>query len=212
MSTVAFSAFYDHLLPELKGITTAMVDLHLLHTARDFCERSSAWRFAFELSAVADEDTYDVSAPELRSEVVRPTKLTIDSVLLWDSDWMPGNQGDTPKYDRADPPFALDILNGDLTLLEDEVPTAAGSQNIALVAALKPSFSATTLPDFLKFQHLEALRCGTLARLMQMGGKPWTDRPLATKYDSDYARLVQIAATAAQRGNTRAPLRSRKWG
>ena len=75
---VPFSAFYDHLLPELRGCTTAMVDLHLLHTAREFCERSSAWRYAWSQSTLADEATYDISAPETKSEIVRVTKLSVN--------------------------------------------------------------------------------------------------------------------------------------
>lgn len=212
MATVAFSVFYDHLLPELKGCTTAMVDLHLLHTARDYCERTSAWRASLtSLNSAADTAAYTLTLAS-GSELVRLTKLTIDDELLWDLDWTPDSQGDEPKYDKGEPPFSLDILNATITLLEDEVPDAAGTANIEMNAALKPAFAATTLPDFLKFQHLEAMRTGTLQRLMQMGGKPWTDRQLAAKYAADYQSMCIVASTAAKRGNTRAPLRSRKWG
>jgi hypothetical protein len=212
MATVAFSVFYDHILPELPKCTTGMVDLHLLHTARDFCEKTSAWRFPFTVSGVADEDTYDISVPDTASEIVRVTRMVVDDELLWDVDWTPDSQGDAPKYDRAEPPFSINNLNTELVFLEDEIPTAAGTDNIELTAALKPGFSATVLPDFLKFQHLEAMRTGVLSRLMRMGAKPWTNVPLAVEYGRDYQRACLAASTAAKRGNTRAPLRSRKWG
>lgn len=212
MSNIALSAFYDHLLPELKGCTTAMVDLHLLHVARDFCERTSAWRVAFNTSTEANQPTYDISAPELRSEIVRLTRMVIDDVVLWDDRWDVDSDSDEPKYTRVNPPFAMNDLNTEFTLIETETPTAAGTDNIELIAALKPAFASTTVPDILKFQHLEAMRTGTLSRLMRMGSKPWTDRPLAGEYMNDYSRLCNLAASTAQGGNTKRRLRVRNWG
>lgn len=216
----ALVAFYDQLMPELKGITTAMVDLHLVQTARDLCERTSCWRVAFTASTVAAEPTYDISAPEPKSEVVRLTRMAIDSVLLWNDSWhdplhraLWGERpDDAPKYRRNDPPFTMNPENTEFTLISDELPGADGSDNIALIAALKPSFTATTLPDLLKFELLEGLRAGTLARLMRMGGKPWTDRELASFYALEYGRLCGMVASHAQGGNTKQRLRVRKAG
>lgn len=205
------SAFYDHLLPELKGCTTAMVDLHLLHTARDYCERTSCWRVPFTASSVASTATYDISAPEPKSEIVRLTRLEIDGILLWDDLWNDDSDSDEPKYDRANPPFSMNPENTEITLTVTETPAAAGTHNIALTAAIKPSFAADVLPDLLKFQHLEALRTGTLSRLMRMGAKPWADRVLAADYGAEYLRLCNLAASNAQTSNTRKRLRVRKW-
>jgi hypothetical protein len=207
----AFSAFYDQLLPELKGVTTAMVDLHLLHTARDFCERSGSWRFDFTINGEAAIATYDVSIPTPHSEIVRVTRLTIDSVVLFDEDWRPDSVNDEPKYQISEPPFTMDISNLDMTLIADETPSVAGTGNIVLTAALKPSVTSPDLPDFLKLQHLEAMRCGTLSRLMRMGSKPWTDRPMAGAYGADYERYLMQSADRAQHGNTRTRLRVRPW-
>lgn len=216
--TVALSAFYDVLMPELPGATTAMVDLHLRHVAREFCEDSAAWRVDYELPTVADEATYDVSAPELSSEIVRVIKVSVNDVLLWDAAWKPqpratANIADVePKYSRTDPPFSVNVENTELTLSDDETPTAADADGLAMVLALKPSFDAAVLPDFLKNQHIEAMRCGTLARLMRMGKKPWTDRELSVVYEREYRRLITAAAHNAQLGNTGGRLRTRKTG
>lgn len=213
----AFSVFYNHIMPELRGCTTGMVDLHLLHVARDLCERSGAWRYAFTISGIASEPTYDVSAPETSSEVVRICRLAIDSVSLFDDEWdqqrhaMSDSSADLlePKYPRHDPPFSMSNDNTEMTLIAQETPASDGTDNIAITAALKPSFSATVLPDFLKFQHLEALRTGTLSRLMVMANKPWSNPAQAGFYAAEYNRLVQHAASNARMGNTRRLLRSR---
>lgn len=215
----AFSVFYDLLLPELKGCTTAFLDLHLLHTARDLCKRTSSWRVAFTTSSVAAQPNYDISAPEPKSEVVRVTRLAIDGALLWDDRWNgegkrwpSATQTQVPKYRRDNPPFTLNPENTEFTFIDDEVPSTTGVSNIALIASLKPSFTATSLPDYLKSEHVESLRVGTLSRLMLMGGKPWTDRSLGQEYAADYARLCSFAATSAQNGNTKQRLRTRKAG
>lgn len=215
MSMIAFSVFYDLLMPELPGATTAMVDLHLLHTARDYCERTCAWRFSWARGSIADRANYDISAPEPKSELVRLTRLSVADVLLWDRDWReheyPQNEA-VPKYKPNEPPFTMNLENTEFTLIEDEIPTATTAGAIELTAALKPAFSATQLPAVLKTEHTEAMRTGTLARLMRMGNKPWTDRPLSGEYQDEYTRLVIHAAGNAQRGNTRGPLRTRKTG
>lgn len=209
----AFTAFHDHLLPELPGCTVAMVNLHLLHTARDFCETTSAWRVAVDpVATEADVALYDISEPELGSEIVRVTRLAINSTLLWDDTWNPDTPGDVPKYDRSEPPFSLSNDGTELTLIDDEIPSAAVADGFAITAALRPKFTATVLPDFLKTEHLEAMRTGTLARLMVMGKKPWTAREQAQKYLSDFTVLKGRAAFNAQVGNTKKRLRVRKWG
>lgn len=207
-----FSAFYDHLMPELPGITTAMVDLHLLHAARDFCERTSAWRYDFTQAAVASQAAYDISEPELQSEIVRVTRLAVLGTLLFDDRWTPDSEGDVPKYDRSEPPFTVNDDNTEITLITDEVPAASASGGLAVTAALKPKFTATRLPDFLLHERLEAIKAGTLARLMAMQKKPWTNTSLAQFYIGEWGRHCNLAATHAQQGNTRARLRVRKWG
>lgn len=205
------SAFYDHILPELRGCTTAMVDLHLLHVAREFCERSSVWRYAWVQPTIAGQATYDVSSPELRSELVRITRIGVNGRLLWDDAWADHRRApseEAPRYPRTEPPFIMDDLATELTLIGAEVPTADMTNGLTLTAALKPSYTASQLPDLLKTEHLEAIRVGTLARLMRMGGKPWTDRELAGFYQAEFNRLMNAGATRAQLGNTRQRLRT----
>jgi len=209
----ALADFYDLLLPELPGIATPMVDLHLREVARDFCTKTSAWREDLTaIDLVAEQGTYTVATPA-SSELVRITELTVAGELLWRlSDRNEGRQnaGATPKYRPNQPPFTLSADLTELTLLE--VPAAAVVGGLVIKAALKPTVAATTLPDFLKAQHSEAFRHGVLSRLMAMGRKPWTDRDLAMVYDTLWNGAVNFAAYQATVGNTREPQRTKKWG
>lgn len=211
MSTLA--NFYDQLMPELPGITTDMVDLHLRETAREFCVTTSAWLSPLAaINLVAAQDTYTLVLPT-DSVLVRIKKLTLAGVLLWEESHRDSQDYSfpCPKYVRNDPPFLLSNDLTTITLIPDEVPTAALAGGMVITAALKPTESATTLPDFLKSQYSEAMRYGTLARLMMMK-KPWVDRPLASEYASRYQKHLNFAAYQAQVGNTRQPLRVKSWG
>lgn len=206
------SAFYPLLLPELPACPEPMMDLHLREVARDFCLRTSAWAAQFDaVDLVASQAAYDIDAPESDAVVTRVTKVTANGVLLW-SDTDPAMDEDVPKYLRGNPPFVVsnDLLQ--LTFIADEVPTASLVAGLALEGALQPSRGATTLPNFLLDVHSEAMRVGTLARLMLMGNKPWTDRAMATDYRTQWEQKVGYAAYQGDTGNTRKTLRVRKWG
>lgn len=213
MKTLA--TFYDHLLPELPNCTTALIDLHLLQVARDFCTTSRAWRGDFEaVDTIADEGTYELSPDETQAEVVAVHRLTVNDVLLYDDRWMPdcATTGDEPKYSLARPPFSLNDVLTEITLIEDEIPSAAATGGLVINGSMRPKVGATQLPDLLYVTHLEAIRAGVLSRLMLMAKKPWSAPEQGVMYRADYASRTQFSATTAQRGNTRGPLRTRKWG
>lgn len=209
----ALTGYYDLLLPELPGCLTSLVNLHLREIAREFCTSTSVWKQAFDaINLVAGQPTYDLDAPEANSEVVRVTRMTVNSVLLWDDTDLrqPGHLATEPKYVRNKPPFTLTPDLAQLTLMTDEVPTASTTGGLVLTGCMRPTITATSLPDFLRNQYSEALRHGTLARLMAMGKKPWTNLTLAAVYQQAYMQESNFSAYQAQVGNTRKHLRVKK--
>lgn len=210
----ALAAFHDQLLPELPGCGTAMVNRHLVDTARQFCTDTSAWRATFTpVNLVAAQAAYTLVTGVTDSEVVRLTKLTASSVLLWlDRDVTQFNRIDEPKYEPNNPPFSLDGALQVITLITDEISAGNVTAGLVIEGALKPTLAAATLPDFLLNTYSEALRFGTLSRLMRMAAKPWAAPALAVDYGSEYQKLKNFAAYQGQVGNTRQVLRTRNWG
>ena len=208
----ALTDFHDLLLPELPGCTVAMVNLHLRETAREFCRKTSAWRQALTaVNTVAGQAAYTLATPA-DSQLVRITELTVNGVLLWrDRETEKADSTAVePKYGVTAPPFDLSADLTQLTLHADEVPTAAVTGGLVVTAALAPTATAATVSDFLLTQYSEALRYGTLSRLMLMAKKPWTDRPLAGVYEQRWHEALNFAAYQAGVGNTRRLLRVRK--
>lgn len=214
----AFSAFYDHILPELDGCTTANVDLHLLLVARDFCERTRCWRVDFTaVDTVADQAAYTLVIGVSATQLVAVHKLTVNDTLLYNDQWRENVRSDSdatdaedePEYDRGDPPFTISADLATITLSENETPGESSTGGLEITGSIQPSLAATTLPDFLLNRYAEAMRTGVLARLMAQANRPWSAPAQSALYRSDYERFVQLAAAQAQRGNQRALLRTR---
>ena len=208
MSTLA--AYYDYVMPELPGITPQMLDFHIRQTAREFCNRTSVWRQALDaVDTVAGQATYTLTMPT-DAALVRLTRLSVNGELLW-IDVEPKDDED-PTYTRNNAPFSLSNDLTQITLITEEIPEASVTDGLAMTAALQPTNAATTLPDFLLNQYVEAMRMGILYRLMLMPKKPWGDRALAMDYESRFNALVNHAAYQGDVGNTRKPLRVKSWG
>ena len=209
---IALSTLYDYLLPELPGIETALVDLHMKEVARDFCEITKFWRVPFDAeNSVANQAAYDVYPDESYADVIKVTKLTVNGVLLYNEMYESSTNAELrPKYERGSPPFTVSGDMLELTLHPDEVPTTGQAAGVVMEGAIKPAVNAPKLPDFFGSEWRQAICFGTLARLMTMGNKPWADRALAGVYASRYMSQVHLAASRGSTGNTRAALRTRK--
>lgn len=203
----AFSAFYDDVMPELPGIRPNMVDAHLLRVARQFCDRTAAWHSDFgPIDSEADTLTYAIYGQVAKTEVVRVLSLTVDDVLWWlarepDPDVETETQ---PRFQVHRPPFTLSENHGEITFTEQPAGEISG------VLAMRPSLTATNLPDVLYTEFLPAIKAGVLAQLLLMGGKPWTDRDMGAYYSGQYENHIGYAAQDAARGRTRALMRTRK--
>lgn len=209
----ALSLFYDLVMPELPGVTVALVDHHLVRVAREFCRASRVLRGPFDpISAFAAQASYDLSPEDLQTEVVQVHKLTVSDVVLYDDSWFQDSAGDQPKYGRYEPPFTLSADMTQIILADDEVPTADADEAIMITGSWMPKQGATQLSDPLYLVHSDVIKAGVLSTLMAMANKPWSAPAQSVLYGQAYASRSQFAATTAQRGNTRAPLRTRKWG
>lgn len=202
----ALSVFTPELVLQLPGCPDPVVEYHLLRVARDFCTRTSCWRDTFPtITAQDDTLTYFLDTSESKTEMVRALSLTVNDVLQWAAMDPPEDQ-EQPQYPAERPPFSINSDGDQITL--EEQPDG----DIVVSGSMRPSLAATTLPDLLLNEYLEAIRAGTLARLQVIPGKPWTNAQLGMFNAGEYQRLCNSAANRAATGNTRRPLRTRKWG
>ncbi|HWQ39177.1 MAG TPA: hypothetical protein VNM24_11325 [Burkholderiales bacterium] len=208
MTTKAWTAWYDEVLPDVPGCPQAVAKNAIRNAAIDFCERSLIWRADMEpISAVANQAEYDFE-PEAGAAVVKVVRLWYDKKEIYPqtpeqlaeryAHWP--SQAGTPLYYTQERPDAVILVpypNADL----------AGALTGKL--ALKPTRASTAGPAFLFEEWLEAIACGAKARLFAMKKKPWTDGELAGHHQAMFDHAIAKTMRRASQGHTRAPLRVR---
>lgn len=149
--------------------------------AINFCEQTSYWRSDITITTVAAQSSYtsaDYTVPTdaVLSEVFDGTvdetgivKIkTPGQLTQLNYNWR--NETGTPAY----------VLRTDSQNTLRLVGTPTSVQTVLLPAAWKPTQTATTVGDDVFNDFHEALAWGTLARLLAMPKKPWSDVSFAT--------------------------------
>ena len=85
-------------------------------------------------------------------------------------------------------------------------PDATGAMRIN--AALKPTRSSTTFPDWIYERYVETLAHGAKHRLMVVPGKPYSNEKAAAYHLTMFNGGIGEAMIRTSRGATRAPLRT----
>ena len=199
-------AFYDLIRPELPGIFDAMLDQAIVQVARDFCMRTRCWRDDFfSQGTKAGEASYELGAAW--GDPVSVLLLEVNGRVLFDE-----LNPDRAEYPNHRPPFRLSADFGLLTLEGCEVPGVDSQDGLVTAGAMQPAVNAALLPDMLLYRYSEEMRLGVLARLLVLGGKPWTDRELAVAYRTEYESMRSRATHLIARGNRLAMAgRMRSW-
>ncbi|HRE01129.1 MAG TPA: hypothetical protein PLV68_07495, partial [Ilumatobacteraceae bacterium] len=83
---------------------------------------------------------------------------------------------------------------------------------LQVLAALEPTATATTLPDFLARRYLEAIAAGAAARLLLTSKASFFDPAAAGLHRARFDEAVGAAGVAVMRGNTNTtPRHAIRW-
>ena len=204
--------FYRYVLPFALSVPDPVIDQYLILAATEFCERTRSWRDIQEFDIAGDEEEI-VTVPAQASifEIESAWFLTAGST-----------QWNTPL--AAVPIASIDptILPGSgLGVISDKpkvisqvgdgsvivAPASAGTLRVSTF--LKPSTSATALPDFLFDSFAQAIADGALALILMIPGQPYTNPELATVKGAAFNAVCDRHFGRNIRGQQRAPARSR---
>lgn len=202
---VKLSEFFNHVLPEIQGYVTSLVEQEIRQSAIDYCRRTRIWQETVNDVIVANENTYSIDYPndamfyEPREVMIdgKPiTPFTLDQLTLQVPTWRT-ETGLVSKYTVVD----------ESSIMTYRIPDVSGSA-LQVEAVFLPTEQAIRLPDFLlNRHHVIAIAKGAKSRLMYMGKKPWTDRDLAQKYERDVDSLIGVESLRVGQGKTRLPAR-----
>ena len=212
--TTPVSDFNTAILAYAPNAPDPLVERLLVKVARDFCERTHAWRA--ELSAM------NVVAGAKEIPVTPPTDGVFVEVLsaVYDDRRPPLKPRTRKQLDRevlawrTKPGLPEFFTEGD-ALNEfwlAPLPQYSVSGGLVVTAAFKPTKTAAVLDDLLVDLYSEALVNGTLAELLTIPRKPWSDKGLAAYYKALYEEQVVDATAKATDGRMKGVARKTKYG
>lgn len=188
-------------LQQCPGAPDQMVRTHLAQVLREFYTKSTAWR--------EDVGPYVIRAgrPTIQLNPVNQD-CRVQFVL---NAWLFGFEGTNepqqlfplarkPYGGTPQPPSRYYMSAMDVMELFP-VPDKDYGKTLFVYASLVPLSTAVVLPDVSYTHHLDALQWGTLARLLAMPKKPWTDKTLAAQYQRQYRQEILMWRDVANRGN-----------
>lgn len=196
-----WSDFYDLVLPDVPGCTTAMVEMVLRQSAISFCEQSLAWKY--------DHSPIAVLPGLAEYGFILPPGTVVHTVAYAALDGRELNvsagEADAESWrSLTGRPEYVSGRNTALALL----PTPDSSGLLVLKVVLKPSPSAVGIDDGIFDEYREAITHGALARLMLSPRKPYTNVQLAQYHAQQFAIHSADSGGRAARNNSRAPLQT----
>ncbi|MDB5885020.1 MAG: hypothetical protein JWR74_1191 [Polaromonas sp.] len=197
--------FYPYILIYLPGCPYPVVDQALLLASMEYFDKSLAWKEWLDpVQTLAGVNEYDFEITPSQQEIVQLCAATTDGddlpLALPDelpSDWQTG-YGKPGIFTRDRRSFWL-----------TETPVAAG-QFIKTEVTLKPSLTATGIPDELFAHHAQAIAFGAAGQVMTIAGEPFTNAGLSLYFRGQFYQGIQDAGLAMVRSHSRFQLRTKK--
>lgn len=207
--TRAFSTFTSKIGPSVLGCPPPVITDYVRDTAIRVCERSFYWRERMtSISLTNGTHEYDYTPPAgsavhavLRAQVddVPVPIISISEALEKFPEWDSTPVG-KPRY----------ICQVDAnTVAVFPPPDTDGPYPLELFVVLKPTRTATTMPQIVLDELEDVIVHGVLQHLLVMPNVSWTDRELAAYHAKQYLFHLTMTRNRADYGDTRRSLNAR---
>lgn len=206
----AWSNWFTDLLPQLPGCPDPLIEHELRRACQEFFEGSRAWQvIQAPVAIAANQATLDMAPSDTAQELVRVEGAWLDGKRLnvcgvgdmdaaFSDDWQT-HTGTTSTL--------VQITPG--TVLLYPIPVAASVTGLKLRQSVRPSETATGIPDDLYVKYREALATGAKARLMMQADKKWSRPDLGSVNATAFDAAINTAAIAAARSFSTGRIASR---
>ncbi len=173
--------------------------------AIEFCERTRLWRTTLALTVTT---AMTVTLTPISDSVIHDIET-----IVWDNGKV--LEPVTTRYlDERFPLWRAEELTGQPSyytqLTEDAItfaPFEAGTASAYV--RLKPTYSCTTLPDFIFNRYLDVIRAGVLARLLMLPGQIFYDPAKAAIFQKEFQDHLDRLSGQGNSGQQRAPRRTK---
>lgn len=213
MTTVAYSAWFDDVLPELPGCNQSIAMAAIRSSAIEFCQKTDVYLYDHPaINAVINTPTYAFVPPAstVVSKVLQvfysgrklipktPDELKEIYGVYQSLDWR--SRTGAPKYVTQDDEQNIRLV---------PMPDASLAGAIKLRVSLKPTRASTTVIDRIYEEYLEIVKSGSLHRLKSQLNKPYSDVQGAIFHLSIFNDGVDQVKHKVAVGFGRAKLRTR---
>jgi len=164
--------FVNSILPEVPGCSSYAIKQAVLRTAILFCQDSWIWQLTAEKTIEANEST-----------------LTLSTAIM-------SQIADCYIFDANDDLYKNFTRSKTVVTLYE---AATADTDFNTISFLKPTETATALPDILYNDWFSGIEAGAKKRLQVQANKPWYNEKLAAYNDSVYQTEYHKAIVAARR-------------
>lgn len=186
--------FLPHFMVELPGCSVPLAMQTLVRVAHEFCQRTLVWdevQDPFRL--VSGLRDYDLEVPTgaavamvrevwMGNRLLRPTTMPALQLVL--PAWQTATSSAPAFYNLAADRLAISFF---------PIPSGAITVPVVMRVAYVPANNATSLPDVLGTQYLDAICAGVKSRLMAMPAMTWSQPPLVPFYREQFERGIDQA-------------------
>lgn len=201
-----YEAFYDYLLPDMKGCPLAAAKLALKSAAVEFCAKSLIYQVDSDAQSTDvgvqdyDLDTFSGyvvhKVMEVRINGAPVPPISIQDVEKLNADWRTVQNMPT-RFLQRDPKT--------ITL----IPVPDAIYTVVTRLALKPSRTSSGIEDFLFEDYAPEIAAGAKAILMSSPNKPYTDLQGAAVNSAMFQSAINSALQRANRSFVRSDIRVR---
>jgi hypothetical protein len=200
---VALEDFAKYVRPEVPDCPDILIADALLRTCIDFCTRTELLSEIVELVTSATLATYPVTPTDAD---LYPARLR----AVIDANGLPLEKTDAASYalrtdrnEAGSPLVYFAPTRNQLTFAP--IPNAV--ETIELDVVLRPTRTATVVPDVLYDEWASTIAHGAKGLLLAMGGMPWGNLQQAALYGLAYDADVRTATVEAAAGNVGGAMR-----
>lgn len=196
--------FARYVRPEVPMCPEIQILDAILHAGIEFCRRTKIAQDTVDLATVVAQPAYDLST--LLATGFEPNEIL--AVKREGSEALePSSQFDVlAEYDIADTGTPRDYYLKDRELVLVPVPEAVETLQVTLT--VRPSESATTLPDELYRRFREEIAAGAKSRLMLQAAQPWANAQAGALHKFTYDAAINAENVRHAKGGGIKPLRT----
>lgn len=198
------TSFLQDILPQLPGCPTVTVVNELRRTLQVFFEKTRAWKMTLDSETMSPgESEVTISSGDSGRDLVRVEQVWFDGRLLSpvSGDMLSDRGGDDWQERSGTPQEYLQDTPGVVRLY----PTPASPGRFVARISVKPSDSATSIPDELAVKYRNDLTAGAKGRLMLYVGQPWSNPAFGEKHEAEFKKAIdrENASAALSFGKSR---------